>query len=222
MTSTNPRPEAKRPEILVASDLASIARAADALRNGELIVLPTDTVYGLAASYGRPEAVARIYQVKRRPAERPIALLVDRFEQVELVASDVSPLAIRLMETFWPGGLTLVLPSCSDVPDIVTAGGRTVAVRMPDHPVPRSISRVLQQPLPTTSANRSGRPSPITAGQAWTELAGDVGLFLDGGKAPGGVDSTVLDLTRTPPVILRAGALTIEALRSIAPEVTLG
>jgi L-threonylcarbamoyladenylate synthase len=222
MTPTNQKIDAERPEILVASDPRSIERAVEALIDGELIVIPTDTVYGLAASYGQPDAIARVYQVKRRPPERPIALLVDRYEQVEWVATEVSAVALRFMEAFWPGGLTLVLPGRPDVPGIVTAGGSTVAVRMPDHPVPRSIARALGLPLPTTSANRSGQPSPTDAGQARTELNGDVALILNGGKTRGGVDSTVVDLTKTPPVVLRAGAVSMEDLRSVVADILSG
>lgn len=220
MTST-PGASSDRPEILLATDPRSIERAVQVLQAGELVVLPTDTVYGLAAAYSRPEAIAQIYTVKRRPPDRPIALLIDRLEDVELVASSVPNSARLLMHAFWPGGLTLVLSRRSDVPDIVTAGGPTVAVRMPDHPTARSIARAMGEPLPTTSANRSGRPSPVDAVQARSELNGDVALILDGGPAIGGIDSTVVDLTATPPVVLRVGAVPIDRIRSVIGEVSI-
>jgi L-threonylcarbamoyladenylate synthase len=178
------------------------------------VVLPTDTVYGLAAAYRRPASIERIYEVKRRPPERPIALLVDRPEHVELVAANVPAAAVTLMQAFWPGGLTIVLFKKPDVPDIVTASGPTIAVRMPDHPIPREIARRLGEPLPTTSANRSGQRSPRDAAEARAQLGADVQLVLDGGPAALGIDSTVIDLSVTLPVVLRAGAVTVEAIEA--------
>lgn len=198
--------------VLAAFSAVAVDHAAQVLSEGGLVVVPTDTVYGLAAALDRPEAVEAIYQVKRRPAERPIALLVDRAEEVAQVAAAVPPEAELLMERFWPGGLTIVLPRKPGIPDIVTAGGPTVAVRMPDHPTPRAIVRRLGRPLPTTSANRHGQPSPKNADEARAALGSDVALILDAGPAPGGIDSTVLDLTAHPPVVLRSGAIPTEAL----------
>jgi L-threonylcarbamoyladenylate synthase len=198
--------------ILPAFSAVTLDHITQVLEAGQLVVLPTDTVYGLAAALKCPEAVARIYEVKRRPPERPIALLVDRIEDVETVAAEISPIAKRLMEKFWPGGLTIALPRRPEIPDIVTAGGPTVAVRLPNHPVPRALIRRLRAPLPTTSANRSGNPSPLTARQALVEIGADVAAILDGGPSPGGVESTVIDLTASQPRITRVGAVTVEAL----------
>jgi L-threonylcarbamoyladenylate synthase len=200
--------------VLPADDASAISRAVSALNAGELVVLPTDTVYGLAASYRRPAAVGRIYEVKRRPPDRPIALLVDQVKQVELVAECVPPAAITLMQRFWPGGLTLVLPKKANVPDVVTANGPTVAVRMPNHPTPREIARRLGEALPTTSANRSGQPSPRDAEEARAQLGSDVDLILNGGPAALGVDSTVIDLSATPPIVLRVGAVSVDAIEA--------
>jgi tRNA threonylcarbamoyl adenosine modification protein (Sua5/YciO/YrdC/YwlC family) len=190
----------------------SIREATRLLRAGKLVVLPTDTVYGLAAAYGRPDAIAHIFEVKSRPPERPIALLVDRIEDVELVAAVIPGRAKTLMQQFWPGGLTIILTRKPAVPDIVAAGGPTIAVRMPDHSVPRTIARQLGEPLPTTSANISGKPSPKNAAEAAAQIGHDVGLILDGGPARTGVDSTVVDMTVVPPVVTRIGAVSVEAI----------
>ncbi len=214
MNGASPQSGDPRPVVLQADLPEAIAQAVNALRTGDLVVVPTDTVYGLAAGYGWPDAVGRIYDVKRRPPDRPIALLVDQLDQVELVAATVPPLAVALMQQFWPGGLTIVLPRRPSVPDIVTAGGPTVAVRMPNHPVPREIARQLAEPLPTTSANRSGQASPRSAAEARSQLGADVALILDGGPAPIGLDSTVIDLSGSPPAILRVGAIAVEAIEA--------
>ncbi|HEX5415061.1 MAG TPA: L-threonylcarbamoyladenylate synthase, partial [Chloroflexota bacterium] len=159
--------------VLSAYSAVALDHAADVLRSGQLVVVPTDTVYGLAAALTRPDAVARIYDVKRRPPERPIALLVDQIAEVEQVAAEIPEAARVLMEKFWPGGLTILLPKRPDVPDVITAAGPTVAVRMPDHPVPRALIRRLGMPMPTTSANRHGMPSPKSAEDANAEIGAD-------------------------------------------------
>ena len=199
------------PVVLSAFSAVAVDHAVQVLLEGGLVVIPTDTVYGLAAALSRPEAVEGIYRVKRRPADRPIALLVDRLEDVLQIAEVTEP-ARRLMERFWPGGLTVALTCKSNVPDIVTAGGTTVAVRMPDHPTPRAIIRRLGAPLPTSSANRSGEPSHTDAASAGAQLNGEVALVLDAGPSPGGRDSTVVDLSVRPPRLLRVGAVAVAAL----------
>src|SRR5579884_2054969 len=199
-------------KILAASSPLSIDRAAGALSAGELVILPTDTVYGVSAALSCPGAVENIFIAKGRPPEKPIALLVDRIEDVESVAATLPEAAKTLMERFWPGGLTLILPRQPTVPDVVAAGGPTIAVRMPDHPIPRALVRRLGEPLPTTSANRSGRPSPTDAMQAFSELGDKVAIVLDAGPAPGGIESTVMDPTTDPPIVYREGAISIPAL----------
>jgi L-threonylcarbamoyladenylate synthase len=201
--------------VLSAYSAVALDHVAQVLEAGQLVVVPTDTVYGLAAALDRLDAIGRIYEVKRRPPERPIALLVDRIADVEQVSAEIPALAKRLMEKLWPGAVTLVLPRGPSVPDIVAAGGPTVAVRMPDHPVPRALIRRLGAPMPTTSANRSGQPSPVTAQEALAEIGDDVAIVLDSGPAPGGVDSTVIDLTATPPRVLRLGALSVDTIEGV-------
>jgi L-threonylcarbamoyladenylate synthase len=184
-----------------------LAAAVAALRAGDLVVLPTDTVYGLAAHPDLPAAIARVYAVKERPAEKALPLLVESATQAATVCA-VSPLAERLMARFWPGGLTLVLPTHREP--------GTLALRMPDHPVPLALIRALGAPLATTSANRSGQPSCTTAAAVRTQLPAGYAVLIDAGPSPGGRDSTVLDLASSPPRVLRPGAIATAELAAIA------
>ena len=188
--------------------------AARILAKGGLVAFPTDTVYGVGAHAFQPDAVERIYVAKIRPRDKAIPILLAQADDLALVAEGITETAWLLAERFWPGGLTLVLPRKANVPDVVSAGGPTVAVRAPDHPVPLALIAALGAPLAATSANLSGRPSPVTAGEVEAELGGRIELILDGGRCPGGVPSTVLDLTTDPPTILRAGAIGVKEIRS--------
>jgi L-threonylcarbamoyladenylate synthase len=207
-----------RPEIVPADQPAALARAMEVLRAGGLVVLPTDTVYGVAAHALLPAAVARLYDAKGRSAEKAIPLLLADVDGLRQVASTVPPAAWALARRFWPGALSLVVPRSPYVPDVVTGGGDTVAVRVPDHPVPRALIRRLACPLAATSANRSGEPAPVTAREAQVALADWVALVLDGGPCPGGLASTVLDLTASPPRVLRPGPLSEAHLRAVWAE----
>jgi L-threonylcarbamoyladenylate synthase len=190
-----------------APDPHSIAEAAALLRGGGLVIFPTETVYGLGACGLDAEALAGIYRVKGRPPEKGLILAVAAPEHVTEVAREVGPLARALMERFFPGPLTLVLPARDVVPEIVTAGGDTVAVRMPDHPVALALIRAVGAPVAAPSANRSGAPPPRTAAEAIESLGGRVELALDAGPCPLGTPSTILDLTADPPRVLREGAI---------------
>ncbi len=203
---------------LSTQDAAALARAVDLLQRGEAIAFPTDTVYGVGSHAFLPEAVARLYTVKDRPSHLPIPLLLAEAEEMEAVCAPIPPLAWQLAERFWPGGLSLVLPRAPTVPDIVTAGGETVAVRLPDHALVRELIRRLGAPLAATSANVHGRLPPITAEEVTAQLGGRIPLILDGGPCPGGVASTVLDLTVSPPRILRHGPVTAEQLAVFGAE----
>jgi L-threonylcarbamoyladenylate synthase len=198
-------------------DAGALELAAGVLRDGDLIALPTDTVYGLGAHAFLAEAVGRLYQVKRRPAQLAIPLLLPDAGLMEVVCTDIPPAAWQIAERHWPGGLSLVLRRAPVIPDAVTAGGPTVAVRMPDHQFVQALCREIGAPIAATSANRHGQVAPVTAGEVEAMLGGRIPLLLDGGTCPGGVASTVLDLTTWPPTILRAGPVTAAQLSAIVP-----
>jgi len=185
------------------------------LRQGGIVAYPTDTVYGLGASMTNPQAIQRVYQVKKRPLDMALPLLVATISQIENLADQVTPVARRLIEKFLPGALTLVLPASRRVPDIVTAGGTTVAVRIPDHPVPLALINGIEAPLVGTSANISGQPSPLTASEVRAQLASEVDLVIDEGRHCNGRESTIIDLTGEVPVILRSGSIPLEALQHV-------
>jgi L-threonylcarbamoyladenylate synthase len=185
-----------------------IARAAAVLRGGGLVAFPTETVYGLGANALDEAAVWRIFAAKGRPANNPVIVHIACREQVEDVTAAWPTAAERLTDRFWPGPLTLVLPRHPAVPDAVTAAGPTVALRMPVHPVALALLRAAALPVAAPSANRSTQLSPTRAEHVLGGLAGRIELVLDGGPAAGGLESTVLDLTTTPPRLLRPGLVT--------------
>lgn len=191
--------------VLPAYDTEAIREAVEILQRGGLVAFPTDTVYGVAAHGFQAQAIERLYEAKIRPRDKAIPLLLAGAEDLPRVARRVPEPARRLAVRFWPGGLTLVLPRAEDLPPVLTAGGDSVAVRVPDHPVALRLIRTVGAPLATTSANLSGGPNPVTAADVLRQLGGRIELILDGGTCPGGIPSTVLDLTVDPPRILREG-----------------
>lgn len=185
------------------------------LRRGGVVAIPTDTLYGLAACALDEQAVRRIFRLKGRPEGMALPLLVADAGDLDRYATDAPEIARALAERFWPGALTLVLKKAPIIPDVVTGGKPTVGLRVPDHWVPRAIVRELGAPITGTSANLSGMPG-LTTAQAVREQLGDrVDLVLDGGEAPGGVPSTVLDLTATPPRVLRQGAVSAAEIEAV-------
>ncbi len=196
-----------------------LAAAVEALRGGGLVVLPTDTVYGLAVALGTPDGVEKLFAAKARPPEKAIIVLVDGLDQVAGIV-ELPPAAGVLAGVGWPGGLTLVLPlvESARLPPALTAGTETLGVRVPNHPTPRALARHLG-PLPTTSANRSGEPPALTAAEAAASLGAEVDLILDGGPSAGGVASTVVDCTGLLPSIIRAGAIGADRLAAALDEV---
>jgi L-threonylcarbamoyladenylate synthase len=199
-------------------DPAALERAVQALKQGRLVAFPTDTVYGVGAHAFLPEPVLHLYEVKGRPGELPIPLLLPDAEGMKEVCIEVPAVAWRIAERFWPGGLSLILKRAPVVPDAVTSGGPTVAVRVPDYSPVRELCRRLGAPLAATSANQHGQPPPITADEVETYLGGRIVLILDGGPCPGGVASTVLDLTVSPPIIVRPGPIAAGQLATIFPS----
>jgi L-threonylcarbamoyladenylate synthase len=197
----------------------AIEEAALILRGGGLVAFPTETVYGLGANALDGRAVARIFKAKGRPSDNPIIVHVAGREQVSALTESLPAAAEMLMDAYWPGPLTLVLPVGEIVPREVTAGLRTVAVRMPDHPVALALIRAAGVPVAAPSANMSGRPSPTSAEHVLEDLKGRIEAVLDGGPAWVGVESTVLDMTSKAPVVLRPGGITPEDLRDVLGEV---
>lgn len=193
----------------------ALTEAAALLRAGELVAFPTDTVYGVGAIVWDAAAVGKLYTAKLRPDDKPIPVLLADPEDLGLVARDVSPAALRLAEKLWPGPLTLVVPVAEGVPAEVTAGGDTVAVRVPDHDIARSLIRLAGAPLATTSANLSGEASPVTAEDVAAQLGGRVALILDGGACPGGTPSTLVDCTGPELSILRLGPISLAQLLDV-------
>jgi L-threonylcarbamoyladenylate synthase len=185
----------------------AIARAAAVLRRGGLVAFPTETVYGLGANALDPAAVARIFAAKGRPANNPLIVHIAEVEQVAHLTTSRPAAFFSLAAAFWPGPLTLVLPKNSNIPDIVTGGGSSVAVRVPAHPVALALLREVQLPLAAPSANRSTEISPTCAEHVLRGLEGRVEMLLDAGPTTAGIESTVLDLTTTPPRLLRPGPI---------------
>lgn len=200
---------------------ARVAEAAALLRAGELVAFPTETVYGLGADATNPAAVERIFAAKQRPHSDPLIVHISGAEGLAGVARDIPPAAWELARRFWPGPLTLVLPRDPAIPPVVTAGGDTVGVRAPSHPVARALLRAAGVPVAAPSANRFMRASPTTAAHVLQDLDGRIACVLDGGPCGVGVESSVLDLTVDPPRLLRPGAVTLEQLRAVLPA-TLG
>ena len=198
-----------------------IERAGAVIRKGGLVAFPTETVYGLGADALNPKAVQRIFEAKERPTWDPLIVHVGDVEQLRKVVKAMPPTAERLAQTLMPGPLTLVLPKADCIPDLVTAGRPTVAVRIPTHPVALALIRASGTPIAAPSANRFGRPSPTTADHVMADLEGRIEIVLDAGASPVGVESTVLDLTTEPPVILRPGGVPREAIEAIIGSVRL-
>jgi L-threonylcarbamoyladenylate synthase len=201
--------------------IAVIEHAAAVIRAGGLVAFPTETVYGLGADAFNAVAVKRIFMVKGRPAYDPVIVHIADVAELTRVAAHVPPVAYTLATHFWPGPLTLVLPKADAIPPVVTADGPTIAVRCPRHPVALALIRAAQRPIAAPSANRFGHTSPTTAEHVWHDLRQHVDLLLDGGPTAVGVESTVLDITKPTPVILRPGGVTVEALRAVLGEVVM-
>ena len=196
-------------------DALLIGTAVDILRRGGLVSYPTDTLYGLGADALNEAAVERVFEAKGRPQGMPLPLLIGDQEQLSMVVATVPEAAWKLAEAFWPGGLTLVLPVGPGVPALVTARGWKVAVRLPDHPIPRELARQLGRPITGTSANRSGGPEPTTAEEVREQLGNAVDLVLEGGPSPKGRSSTIVDITGEHPRVLRQGAVSIEDIQHV-------
>ncbi|MFO1513354.1 MAG: L-threonylcarbamoyladenylate synthase [Verrucomicrobiota bacterium] len=201
---------------------AAVSRATELLRSGEVVALPTETVYGLAANALDAKAVAKIYEIKGRPAHNPIIVHVASSEMVKRCVTHWPEAATQLARAFWPGPLTMVLPKANDIPELVTAGGTTVGVRWPSHPFIQAVIRECGFPLAAPSANLSNQVSPTNANHVRKQLGGKLPLIVDGGQSQVGIESTVIDLATTPPRVLRPGMIHDESLVAVLGELGTG
>ena len=193
-----------------------IKAAGAVLKQGGIVAFPTDTVYGLGAVFDDEEAVKKIFAAKGREEKKPLSILVSDASQVQLLAkmenSEMAGKAKRLMETYWPGALTLIFRKKEGIPDAVTAGGETIGIRMPDLEVTRELIRYAGKPLAAPSANTSGKRSAVCAQDVLEDLDGKIDMVIDGGECPIGVASTVVDMTGKTPKILREGVITAKMI----------
>ncbi len=203
-------------------DSGYVAPAVEALKAGQLVAFPTETVYGLGADGTNAAACQRIFEAKGRPQDNPLILhVLDKPGLMALTLGALPTSAEALVEAFWPGPLTVVVPANPDIPEVVRAGLNTVAVRSPNHPVARDLIEGLGRPIAAPSANLSGRPSPTEAAAVWEDMAGRIPLIIDGGSTQVGLESTVVDCTTTPPTLLRPGGIGLDLVASVVGEVAL-
>jgi L-threonylcarbamoyladenylate synthase len=191
------------------------------IKKGGVVAYPTDTVYGLGASMTNTKAIERIFEIKGRPKGMALPLLLANREQIKQLVTNIPPTAWLLIYNFFPGALTIILKKSNAVPDIITGGGKTVAIRIPDHPVPIALIKGLGQPIVGTSANLSGHTSALTAEEVRMPLGDKVDMIIDGSACPGGIESTVVDLSSKKPMVRRLGAISLEQLQQSIPGIQL-
>ncbi len=185
------------------------------IKKSGVVAFPTETVYGLGASALDPKGIEKIFIAKGRPSDNPLIVHITRTEEVFDLVESVPEKGIQLMKAFWPGPLTMIFKKRKIIPDIVTAGGDTVALRMPDHPVAKALIELSGVPLVAPSANASGKPSPTMARHVWEDLEGKIHGIIDGGSCAVGIESTVIDMTEEPPVLLRPGGITQRMIQAV-------
>lgn len=203
------------------ADTTAIKRAAALLLAGEIVGMPTETVYGLAANALNETAVKKIFEAKGRPQDNPLIVHIADVSALAQVSADVPDAARRLAAAYWPGPLTMVLPRAAGIPDTVTAGLSTVGVRLPAHPLARALIRQAGVPIAAPSANRSGRPSTTTTAHVLADMDGRIPAILEGGPCQVGVESTIVSLTGEKPRLLRPGGISLEQLRAVLGEVEI-
>ena len=211
--------ETKYIKIDADKDYENLKCAAEILKQGGLVAFPTETVYGLGANGLNSDAVSKIFEAKGRPNDNPLILHVHNLSCVDELVSEVTETAEILMEKFWPGPMTLVFKKSQIVPDSVSAGLDTVAIRFPEHKIAQKLIEFANLPIAAPSANTSGRPSPTLASHVFEDMNGKIEAIIDGGKCDIGVESTVIDVTENVPVILRPGKVTFEEIKELIPTV---
>ncbi|MCX6053930.1 MAG: L-threonylcarbamoyladenylate synthase [Chloroflexi bacterium] len=199
--------------ILPADNPNAIETALSLLKEGEILAFPTDTVYGLGSNAFHAPGIIKLFEAKGRDSNKAIAVLIGSLEQARLLTDGMTEIALRLSEAFWPGGLTLIVPRKSSLPELISTTN-CVGIRIPNHPVALELLRSFG-PLATTSANLSGKNNPQNAQDVFKQLNTRIPLILDGGNCPGGIPSTVVDCSRGEPVILREGAISNEAIQKV-------
>ena len=202
-------------------DYDVVKKAAQYIKNGDLVAFPTETVYGLGANALKPEAVSKIFKAKGRPADNPLIVHIANIEDIYSLVKEVPQNAKILMDAFWPGPLTVILAKSRVIPYEVTAGLETVAIRMPSNPIVRALILESGLPIAAPSANSSGRPSPTAAQHVLDDMEGRIPFIIDGGKCLVGLESTVVDMTADIPVILRPGGITREMIEDILGDVSV-
>ena len=205
--------------MILESKKENIEKAAKAIINGDIIAFPTETVYGLGADGLNPTAVAKIFEAKKRPSFNPLILHISSRDQLKELVNIESDIVYKLINNFWPGPLTLVLPKKKIVPDIVTAGNPTVAIRMPQHPVAKSLIEMCDRPIAAPSANRFGLLSPTTAKHVEKQLGNRINIILDGGQSNVGVESTIVEVTKNKVMLLRHGGISLEQLQEVCDSI---
>lgn len=202
-------------------DYNIINKAGKELRDGSLVSFPTETVYGLGANGLDEEAVKKIYKAKGRPSDNPLILHISELEELYPLVENISEDAKKCIKEFWPGPLTMVFEKSDIIPDVITGGLNTVAIRMPSNLIAKEIIKAAQRPIAAPSANLSGRPSPTSAEHVIEDLSGKIEMIIDGGRCEVGLESTVLDLSEDTPTILRPGKVSLEDIRRILPNVEI-
>lgn len=192
-----------------------LEQAAELIRNGKIVIFPTETVYGIGTNGLDKQAVKKLYEVKQRPLDKPISLLVSNMEMVNKIAKDITDVEYKIMERFFPGPLTIILKKRDIVPDVVTAGQDTVGVRMPEGEVARKLVQYAGVPVATPSANISGKPSGTNLQDIKKDFEGKVDFFIDGGNSKLGLASTIVQVVNGKPQILRQGSITLEQINEI-------
>lgn len=208
----------KTDEVSKKEYIASIQEAAELLRHGELVAFPTETVYGLGGNALDPTAAKKIYAAKGRPSDNPLIVHISHIDMMDDLVEELTPLCRRLAYEFWPGPLTMILPKTIKIPYETTGGLDTVAIRMPSHGVALDLIDEAGLPIAAPSANLSGKPSPTRGEHVYHDLKGRIPFLLDGGEVDIGLESTIIDLSRPDPVILRPGRITYDDIKPFAPR----